>query len=99
MKKFDRNKCLALGTLILLLGLQFRVVERVVLTQEVTNAAAKIRPAKSEAAPSALQRLLPSMGPTVGRASFEPPSWIGLALISVGAVLTLQSFVMPNVEE
>ncbi len=94
--KFDRNKCLMLGIILLLLGVQFRLVGAVTLTPEATGVLAKyVAPEKSERLESA-RRVAPRATEQATKQTLRPPRWLGLSFISVGAVLVLQSFVMPR---
>lgn len=99
MKNFDRNKCFFLAILVLLVGGQFRLVERVVLTRQVTERLAEHQAPNAAQASKGIRSLWPSAGPTIPGKVITPPRWIGLALLSVGAVLLLQSFVLPGSNE
>jgi len=101
--EFNRNQYFLVGMIILLLGIQFRVVKTFVLTEKVTlflaEKTGKITPETAQAVEAT--RTTPSLFPGVRRPaesmtqkSIEPPPWIGWALISVGAVLILHSLAM-----
>jgi hypothetical protein len=102
MVDWNRNKCLMLGLLLALLGAEFRLVDRFVLNRETSEALAKIHKSSQKQPPpnsaaAMFQKVTASAGSAVPipRQSVEVPAWLGLALIAVGIVLILQSFVMP----
>lgn len=106
MTKWTRNKCLLLGVFLLLLGLQLRAIKSVTFSQEASEVLAKYSAKEKEEEgsqrPQSQQFFVtsrqtpPPEPPAAKRKTIEPPKWIGLALISVGAVLVLNSFVMPR---
>jgi hypothetical protein len=80
----NRHSLMLAGLLLFLLGVQFRVVDSFTLSERSSNFVAA--------------RL--GGGPTASMASWqapplrkvvEPPRWLGLAMMSVGAVLTVKS--------
>ena len=86
---FNRNQIFMLGLVVVLLGVQFRLVETYVLNEKASRIVAeKLRGAGEN-------NLLPAVGP-VSRRTLHPPDWLGFALISVGAVLILHSLAMPK---
>ena len=97
-KSVNKYSCFVVGMILLMVGLQFRFIDRVVLTPQATKFLAKYHAPAAAKASGALERLWPSAGPTLPRKELTPPSWIGLALLSVGAVLILQSLVMRKPE-
>jgi hypothetical protein len=103
--EWNRNKCLMLGLLLGLMGLEFRLVDRFVLNQQTSETLAKYhrsatqKPPSTNGAAAMFQKMAVSAGSAVPtpRQSVIVPAWLGLALIAVGIVLVLQSFVMPPV--
>ena len=85
--EFNRNQFFMAGIFLLLLGLQFRMVESVTLNEKTTRFLAKN---SSSAAANGLANILPS---TV-RQVVHPPQWLGWALMSVGGVCILHSLAM-----
>lgn len=80
-----RHHLLLFGLLLFMAGVQFRVVESFTLNERSTRFVA------TEMGAAAAQ------GPWQGgpiRKVVEPPRWLGLALMSVGAVLTVKSLAM-----
>lgn len=95
MGKFDRNKCFLIGALLVLFGLQFRLVQRVTLTQHASDIVAKAT-APDPAEASAATRMYLAVGPQQPKKTVEPPRWLGLALMSIGAVFVMNAYVMPK---
>ena len=80
------------GTVLVLLGLEFRLVDSVVLTPKATRFLAEQTGNPAVAAGDALaggEAALPSK-------VFRPPEWLSWFLVSVGSVLILQSCAMPK---
>lgn len=82
-----RQHLLLAGLLLFLAGMQFRLVQSFTLNEKSsTFVAARMgsgpQPAIWQAAP--LRKVI------------EPPRWLGLALMSAGAVLTVKSLSMKN---
>lgn len=88
----NRNQFLMLGTVVLLLGVQFRMVDTFVLTPEATKFLAE-KTGKLPAQELGGSYLMSASGPLASK-SIQPPVWLGWALISVGSVMTLHSFTM-----
>ncbi|MFM9026077.1 MAG: hypothetical protein ACKON7_12195 [Planctomycetaceae bacterium] len=80
-----RHHLLLLGLLLFMAGVQFRVVESFTLNERSTRFVAT----EMGGAPG---REMWQGGPI--RKVVEPPRWLGLALMSVGAVLTVKSLAM-----
>jgi hypothetical protein len=77
-----RDKLLLAGLLAFLVGVQFRVVDSFILNERSTHFVA----ARLGGPEQALAWQAPPLRKVV-----EPPRWLGLALMSVGAVLTVKS--------
>ncbi|GIW90104.1 MAG: hypothetical protein KatS3mg109_0536 [Pirellulaceae bacterium] len=94
--ELNRNHFFMAGIIILLLGLQLRAVDTFTLNKEASQFLATRFPSKSEG-PVATTLTQWSVGasPPPLR-TIRPPRWLGYALISVGAVLILQSLAMPK---
>lgn len=89
----NRNQYFMLGLVILLLGLQVRMVETFVLNEKASRfVAERLTPVLTDGEDS--NRLtLASAGPTPRR-TLRPPAWLGYSLMSIGAVLILHSLAM-----
>lgn len=92
--EFNRNHYFLAGLVFLMLGIQFRLVESFELNDHASEWVTSTFGGEKIAAMSPRQ-YLPAAGPAPHRV-WHPPQWLGWALISVGAVLTLQSLAMPK---
>lgn len=90
--ELNRNQFFMIGVIVLLVGVQFRVVERYVLSQETTNFLAKQK-AASDPEQSAKIDAAVSAG-AIPKKEIRLPDWSGWALISVGSVLVLHSLAL-----
>ena len=89
--ELNRNQYFFRGIMLLLLGLQFRVVSSYVLTDEATQFLAERT--SSSGAQSAMITFASNLGESSHKVIY-PPEWLGWCLISVGSVLILHSLVM-----
>jgi len=89
--EMNRNQYFFLGIVLLLLGLQFRLVSSYILTDEATRFLAERT--SSSSTQSAMVDLANNLGETSHKV-LRPPEWLGWCLISVGSVLVLHSFAM-----
>jgi hypothetical protein len=85
--EFNRNQFFMIGVLLVLLGVQFRLVESATLNEKTTQFLA----AHSGAAASGFMAVMPG---SVGHKVIQPPQWLGWAFISIGAVCILHSLAM-----
>jgi len=96
MMDLNRNQFMLIGLVLLLLGLQLRLIDTFVLNEESTRflaqQKAKVEQPKSWAFPASLAAQAPI--PMIKHKSIKPPRWLALTLISVGAVLVLHSLGM-----
>ncbi|MEN1680885.1 MAG: hypothetical protein AAGJ46_14955 [Planctomycetota bacterium] len=94
--ELNRNQYFFAGVLLVLLGVQFRLVSTFVLTPEAAQLLAK-KPAAvatETATPAAFGvPEKPAFVPSARR-EIRPPEWLGWCLMSVGAVLVLHSLSM-----
>lgn len=89
---FNRNHYFMAGLVVLVLGIQMRLVDSFVLTPKSTRFLAT----RFQNEPgSGIARIVPSGGPGP-RKTLRPPEWLGWALISIGSVLILHSLAMPR---
>ncbi len=91
--ELNRNQYFFLGVVIVLMGIQVRVVSEFVLTEEATRFFAERLHASG--AEGAMVALTANAG-TGPQKVLHPPEWLGWCLISVGMVLILHSFAMPR---
>jgi hypothetical protein len=88
--EINRNQYFLIGLVILLLGLQVRMVETYVLNEKASKfLAERLSPIVADA--DGGQLVSAGMTP---RRTLKPPPWVGYAVMSVGAVLVLHSLAM-----
>jgi len=83
-----RHHLLLVGLLLFFAGIQFRLVESFTLNEKSSRF---IAAQMSRAGGSPQQALWQN---SLSRKVVQPPRWLGLALMSVGSVLTLKSISM-----
>ena len=99
----NRNHYFMIGLVLLVFGIQVKCVNAYVLTEDAAKFMAK-RIGASEAAPAAQRPILQSfaaaasVAPTTSQRSWQPPAWLGWALISIGSVLILHALAMGRPE-
>jgi len=102
--EFNRNQYFMAGVVILLLGIQFRMVDSYLLSKPVTKFLAEKTGAASPQTLNAVSRVENSPlsffsfnrqpKASLLQKTVRPPAWLGLAFISIGAILILHSFAM-----
>jgi hypothetical protein len=90
---FNRNHYLLGGLVFLLLGIQFRYTESMVLTPQCTRFLAERSNNPAVAVTNAMDALV-GTETLVPPKTVYPPDWLGWALISTGSVLILHSLAM-----
>ncbi len=89
--ELNRNQYFFLGIIILLMGMQLRMVSAFVLTQDATRfLAERTRSSETEGTLVSFSSDLGALPQKV----IHPPEWLGWCLMSVGAVLILHSLAM-----
>jgi len=104
--ELNRNHYFMIGIVLLLLGLQIRLVDSYLLTEEATKIVAKhmkkvkeVQQQQPQNPPSLFMQAPPTpavMAPKQQKISV--PQWIGWACISAGGVLVLHSLAMRRPE-
>jgi hypothetical protein len=89
--ELNRNQYFFMGLVVLLLGVQLRMVESYTLTHEATRFLAER--SQTSTANSTLFSLSSDMGAGPQKV-VQPPEWAGWCLMSIGAVLILHSLAM-----
>lgn len=88
--ELNRNQYFFLGLVVLLIGIQLRMVSSYVLTQEATKFLAE----RTQSAPdTAILAFTSDLGAGPQKV-IQLPEWSGWCLMSVGAVLILHSLAM-----
>jgi hypothetical protein len=92
MSYFRYHTWIYVGLILLLLGIQVRMVETYVLTPESTRRLSEwFGPPSGEPAPTgALQRW--ALRENLARKQFRPPQWLGYSLLSAGGVMIVHGF-------
>ena len=90
-----RNRYFLLGILLILLGIQFRMVDSFVLNERATRALARITKSQTVADNSGMNALMTFVYPKPMK-RVQPPRWLGLALIAVGSVVSLHALSIPK---
>ena len=91
--ELNRNQWFFLGAIILLMGVQLRMVSVYVLTEDATRFLAERLHSSTDAEQSVIE-LSADLGDL--KKEIHPPEWLGWCIISVGAVLILHSLAMPR---
>ena len=89
--ELNRNQYFFIGLVILLLGVQLRMVSSYTLTHEATKFLAQRT--QNSTADAAAFNLATDMG-SLPKKVINPPEWLGWCLMSVGSVLILHSLAM-----
>jgi len=97
MFDLNRNQLFLAGMILLLLGVQFRIIESYTLTPELTQVLAE-RTGHPLAAVNAATAPLTESGKPMAKKTLQPADWIGWAMLSLAATLILQSLVMKRPE-
>lgn len=90
---FNRNQLFLVGLLLLLFGVQFRLVETFTLNQPTTKFLANRFQEPSDAP---LQSMFTNSSMNIPGKVVKPPLWVGYSLISIGSVLVLHSIMLPK---
>lgn len=90
-----RNRYFLLGTLLILLGVQFRMIDSFVLNESTTRVLAKISKQTHIADNSPITNFMMQISPSPMK-RIQPPRWLGLAMIAVGAVISCHAIAIPR---
>ncbi|MDG2221464.1 MAG: hypothetical protein P8L85_08800 [Rubripirellula sp.] len=90
-----RNRYFFLGILLLLIGIQFRMVESFVLNEKATRALARISKESTVADNSGMGAMLMQIYPNPTK-RVAPPRWLGLSMIAIGAVISCHALAIPS---
>ncbi len=93
MLDITRNQWFAAGVVIVLLGVQFRMVESYELTPDATRILARQTGHPVASLNDTIESLTGRTQP-MPRATLRPPEWLGWSLISLGSVLILHAMAM-----
>jgi len=94
----NRNHVLMLGAVILMLGVQLRMVDTYVLNSTTTTFLTeklKLDVSQGNDLTSPFSQIMQQVSaPAAQRKAIRPPRWLGWAFLSVGAVVMLHSLAM-----
>lgn len=90
-----RNRFFLAGILLILLGVQFRMVDSFVLNEQTTRVLAKVTNTPIVDNSTTMGAIFTSVTPSPTK-RVHPPRWLGLAMIAVGAVVSLHAFALPK---
>ncbi len=88
-----RNQYFLAGLLLVFLGVEFRAIESIQLTQEFTQFLARKTKHPAVATTDAVDSVL-GTEIKVPAKTVTPPEWVGYSFLSLGAVLVLHSLAM-----
>jgi len=90
-----RNRYFLAGLLLILLGIQFRMVDSFVLNESATRALARVTKKSTVADKSGMTTMFLQVHPNPTK-RVSPPRWLGLSMIAVGAVMSCHALSMPK---
>ncbi len=90
-----RNRYFFAGILLILLGIQFRMVDSFVLNEPATRALARFSERTTVADNSGMSSLMMRVYPRPTK-RIEPPRWLGLSMIALGAVISCHALAIPR---
>ncbi|MGC3970689.1 MAG: hypothetical protein QM775_26130 [Pirellulales bacterium] len=83
------------GVIVLLIGVQLRMVESYVLNEDTTRWLMERSDDPAVQVVHKATQLMPAAGP-LPRKTVVPPQWLGWAAVSLGSVLILHSLALPK---
>ena len=91
----NRNQYFFIGILLVLFGIQFRLVDSFVLNEPCTRVLDKVARKTPVASRDVMSAFTMSYHPNPTK-RVQPPRWIGAALVVGGIVIALHSFALPR---
>lgn len=91
--KFNRNHYFLIGMLLILFGIQFRLVDSFVLNERCTKALDRVMRKTPVASNDPLSAFVIQVHPNPTK-RVRPPRWIGAAMVVSGIVVSLHSFAL-----
>ncbi len=93
--EMNRNRYFLFGVLLVLIGIQFRMVDSFVLNEPATRALARVTRDTPVASNDSMTSFLLQVHPNPTK-RITPPRWLGLAFVAVGTVVSLHAIAMPR---
>ena len=93
--KFTRNHYFLIGILLILFGIQFRLVDSFVLNERCTRVLDRVMRKSQVASNDPMSAFVMRVYPNPTK-HVRPPRWIGAALVVSGIVVSLHSFALPR---
>jgi hypothetical protein len=90
-----RNRYFLAGVLLILLGIQFRMVHSFVLNEQATRVLARVSKSTPVADNSSMTSFWMNVYPNPKK-RVELPRWIGLAMIATGVVISCHALAIPR---
>lgn len=90
-----RNRYFLAGMLLILLGVQFRMVHSFVLNEPATRALARVSKTTPVAQQSTMTDFMLQVHPKPTK-RVTPPRWLGLSLITAGAIIGCHALAIPR---
>jgi hypothetical protein len=92
---WDRNRYFALGVVLFLLGMQFRMIDAFVLNETSTRMLHRFAKQSQIASTGGMSDMYMSVAQTPKK-TIKPPNWIGWVLLTSGTVIGLHALAMPR---
>jgi hypothetical protein len=90
-----RNRYFLAGVLLILLGIQFRMIHSFVLNEPATRALARVTSDTHVAEQSSMTDFILRVHPNPTK-RITPPRWLGLSLIAAGVVISCHALAIPR---
>ena len=93
--EMNRNRYFLVGALLIMLGVQFRMIDSFVLNEPTTRTLAKVARRSQPTVNDSFSTFLMQVHPKPTK-RVHPPRWLGLAMIAVGSVVSLHAIAIPR---
>ena len=93
--EMNRNRYFLVGVLLILLGIQFRMIDSFVLNEPTTRALSNVSRSSQPTVNDSFSAFLMQVHPKPTK-RVHPPRWLGLAMIAVGTVVSLHAIAIPR---
>jgi len=92
---WDRNRYFALGVILVFIGIQFRMVESFVLSEQATRALHRFARQSEITSNNGMTELYMNVAHSPKKI-IQPPPWLGWALLTAGGVISLHALALPK---